>query len=197
MVQVDVPAAFAVGQVFALLSKDYLRRESQIVLHRLSGPFNFYLACGFVPGGLYLLIGWPAWEVMYATPWLENPFDRWLATGAYVAFMVLLMAVGNLGFMLAHRWYRKGKDRLVVWGAAMGTALALLPFLLRWGVWWTIGTYDEIQGGQGYSFWSPPFFKGWLTIMSYLLVASVLSGWWFLRTGRRLAQAQDARERAA
>ena len=193
MVQVDIPAAFAVGQIFGLLSKDYLRKEPQIILDRLLGPFNFYLACGFVPGGLYLLVGWPAWEVMYATPWFEAPFDRWLATGAYVLFTIALMVLGNLGFMLAHHWYRKGQDELVVYGAVIATALALLPFLLRWGVWWTVGTYAEIQVGQGYSFWQPPFFYGWLTIMSYLFAAGILCGWWFRKTSRRLAQSMDAR----
>jgi len=62
MIQVDLPAAFAVGQVFSMLSKKYLVKETELFTSKLLGPFNFYLTCGFVPGGLFLLVGWPAWE---------------------------------------------------------------------------------------------------------------------------------------
>ncbi len=63
MVQVDLPAAFAVGHIYALLSKGYLKKEKRLFTNRLLGPLNFFLTCGFVPGGLFLLVGWPAWEV--------------------------------------------------------------------------------------------------------------------------------------
>lgn len=192
MVQVDIPAAVAIGQVFGILSKDYLRKEPHLVLNRLLGPFNLYATCGFAPGGLFLLVGWPAWELMYATPWFEAPFDRPVAAGAYVLFAVGLVLLANGGFLLAHHWYRTGKDRLVTYGAIVTAALALLPFALHWGVWLDIGTYADVHAGGGYSFWQPPFFYGWLVIMSFLIGAGVLSGWWFLRTSRRLASTLDA-----
>jgi hypothetical protein len=73
----------------------------------------------------------------------------------------------------------------VVWGAVLGAVATYLPFFVRWGVWWRVGTYQEFHAGGGYSFWSPPFFHGWLVVMSYLVVASVLAGLWFLRQGER------------
>lgn len=183
MIQVDLPAAFTVGHVFALLSKNYLKKEPNMFASRLLGPLNFYLSCGFVPVGLFLLIGWPSWETMYATAWIENPFNRPLAAGFYVLFMVLMILLGNIGFILAHHWYRKGKDRLVIYGSITAAILAFLPFLLRWGIWWKIGAYAQVKSGEGYSFWEPPFILGWVFIMSYLVIVTVITGLWFKKEG--------------
>lgn len=184
MVQVDLPAAFATGQLFALLSKNYLEKEPEILTSRLLGPFNFYMTCCFSPAGLFLLIGWPSWEVMYLTDWVERPFDRPLVAGFYVIFLMLILVLGNLGFTLGHRWIRLGRHRWVLWGAILGGLATVAPFLLRWGVWWTIGTHQDFLDGSGYSFWSPPFFWGWLVVMSYLAVSSVITGLWFLKQGK-------------
>jgi len=186
MIQVDLPAAFAVGQVMGLLSKNYLKKEPELFKSKLLGAFNFYLACGFVPGGLFLLVGWPAWEGMYATAWTENPFDRPWVAGFYVFFTITMMILGNVGYILAHYWYKKGKDTLVIWGAIIGVLLTGLPFLLKWGVWMNIGTYEQIRGGTGYNFFQPPFFYGWLAIMSYLFITGILTGLWFLKKGKQL-----------
>lgn len=186
MVQVDLPAAFAVGQIFALLSKEYLKKEPRTFTNRLLGPLNFYLSCGFAPGGLFLLVGWPAWELMYATGWAEAPYNRPLAAGFYVLFAVIMVVLGNVGFIMAHRWYQKGKDAWVVYGSISGVALTLLPFLLNWGVWLKIGTYAELASRGGYSFWQPPFFSGWLAIMSYLAVCTIGMGIWLSKRGSRL-----------
>lgn len=186
MVQVDLPGAFAIGQIFAFLSRGYLRREQSLFTNRLLGPFNFYLACGYAPVGMFLLIGWPAWEVMYVTGWVEDPYDRPWVAGFYVAFTLAMILIGNFAFILGHHWYRTGRDRWVVAGAAIGVALTVLPFLLRWGVWWRVGTWEEVRAGLGYSFWETPFFGGWAVIMSYLVVTTVGMGIWLARRGGRL-----------
>jgi hypothetical protein len=186
MVQVDLPAAFAIGQIFAFLSRDYLRRETHLFSHRLLGPLNLYLACCYAPVGMFLLVGWPAWEVMYRSSWVEQPYGRPWVAGFYVLFAVAMVLLGNLGFVLGHRWLRAGRDRWVVRGAAAGVVLTFLPFLLRWGVWWRVGTLAEIEAGAGDSFWQPPFFTGWLTVMSYFAVTLVLAGWWMRHRGNHL-----------
>jgi hypothetical protein len=186
MVQVDLPAAFAVGQIYALLSREYLKKEPARLTHRLMGPLNFFLSCCFAPVGLFLLIGWPAWEVMYVTNWVEEPYDKPLVAGFYVLFGVVMVLLGNLGFALAHGWYRQGKDRWVMYGAGAGLFLTILPFLLKWGIWMRVGTYEEIRSGSGYSFWEAPFFNGWAVIMAYLCVTTALMGLWFRYKGSRL-----------
>ncbi len=186
MVQVDLPAAFAVGQIFAFLSKDYLKKERSKFTNKLLGPLNCYLSCGFAPGGMFLLIGWPAWEVMYATDWMENPYDKPLVVALYIIFSISMVVLGNFGYILAHHWYQKGKDNWVIYGSIAGVFLTLLPFVLKWGIWWQIGTYAEIQSQLGYSFWKPPFFNGWLGIMSYLILCTIGVGVWFKKKGNRL-----------
>ena len=119
--------------------------------------------------------------VMYLTDWVEQPFNRPLVAGFYVVFLMLILVLGNLGFALGHHWIRLGRHRWVTCGAILGGLLTVLPFLLRWGVWWKVGTYQDFLSGSGYSFWSPPFFWGWLVVMSYLAVSSVIAGLWFLR----------------
>lgn len=184
MIQVDLPAAFAVGQIYAYLSREYLRKTPDILNNKLTGPLNLYLSCGFVPTGLYLLVGWPSWEAMYVTDWVENTFNRPFAAGFYVAFMISMIILGNLGFMLAHSWYRKGNDRLVISGSVAGVILTLLPFLVKWGVWWNIGTYKQINANQGYSFFDNPFFGGWVFFMVYMAVVTIGTGLWFRKKSK-------------
>lgn len=183
MVQVDLPAAFAVGQVFAFLSRDYLRQEPHKFSHRLLGPLNFFLACCYAPVGMFLLIGWPAWEVMYRSAWVEDPFNRPWVAAFYVLFGIAMVVLGNVGFILAHHWYRTGRDRWVLWGAAAGGVLTFLPFALRWGVWWQVGTWSQVQAGEGYSFWQAPFHAAWLGVISYMVVTLMLMGLWLHRKG--------------
>lgn len=187
MVQVDLPAAFAYGQVYAMLSRRYLKKERSLFQSRLLGPLNLFLSVCFAPVGMFLLIGWPAWEVMYSTDWMENPFDRPLVAAFYVLFEISMIFIGNAGYITAHAWYRREKDNLVLIGAITSSFLAILPFALRPGVWWNIGTYSQVQQGAGYSFWDSPFFGGWLVFMSYLAISSILAGIWFKKRGDALS----------
>jgi hypothetical protein len=186
VVQVDLPAAFAVGQIYALLSRDYLKKEPDIFKNKMLGPLNIYLSCGLSMTGLFLLVGWPSWEVMYTMGKAENPFNRPLAAAFYIFFVIGMMVLGNIGYMLAHYWYKKGKDKWVILGSIIGLIATFSPFLVKWGVWWKVGTYVEVTGGGGVSFWSPPFFYGWLAIMSYFTIVTILMGYWFRRQGSRL-----------
>jgi len=65
MIQVDIPGAIAAGQIFALLSRKYLKKEKNMFAHRLAGPVSWYFALFFAPVGMLLIIGWPARESMY------------------------------------------------------------------------------------------------------------------------------------
>lgn len=189
MVQVDLPAAVAVGQGFALLTTDYLKREASLATNRLLGPLNLYLVCGLAPAGLYLLVGWPAWELMYVTGWFENPFDRPLAAAAYVVFVMAMVVLGNASFMAAHSLIQRGRERAVRWATVIALLLTVLPFGVRWGVWLQVGTFDQIKASAGYSFWSAPFFPGWVCVMSYLALTTVAFGIWLRKVGNRMSPA--------
>jgi hypothetical protein len=176
MVQVDIPAAFTLGQFFALLTKKYLKSEKQLFSSRLLGLFTFYLTFGFIPVGMYFMVGWPSWEVMYVTGWVEHVFNNLPVIFFYIGFMMLMIILGEVGYIVGHLCFRKGKDTIVVIGAVAGTILTFLPFVVRWGVWWKIGTYAEFLTGTGYSFFKPPFVIGWVIIMLYWVIMTVVFG---------------------
>ncbi|WDP92725.1 MAG: hypothetical protein HUN04_24585 [Desulfobacter sp.] len=180
MIQVDLPAAFAIGQTYALLSKNYLKTEDHLFTSKPLGILNFYLGCGFVPGGLYLISAYPAWEAMYKTAWLDTPFNNPPVAYFTVIFVILMILLGNMGYIFGHWCYKTGKDSLVPLTMGAGYVFTVLPFILDWGVWMKIGTYEEvvIKGG-GYSFWEPPFFFGWAIIMAWLGLTTIGTGIWF------------------
>jgi len=186
MVQVDLPAAFAIGQTFSMLSKTYLKNEPNYMTSKLLGPFNLYLSTGFVPGGLFLLAGWPAWEAMYTVQWVENSYDNPLVAGFYVAFVIAMVICGNLGYLLGHYFYRKKWDQYVKYTLIAGIFLTFLPFIVRWGCWKKIGTFSEVTAGGGYPFGEAPFFSGWLCIMSYLFIVGTVVGLWFLKKSKKI-----------
>lgn len=186
MVQVDLPAAFTLGQLLALASSKYLKKTDGLVTNKLLGPFNIYLTAGFIPVGMFLMVAWPSWEVMYTTDWVENTFNNPMVASFYVVFMLAMIFLGNIGFMLGHYCYRKGKDKIVTYTAILGAFLTILPFLLRWGVWMQVGTYSQIQSKTGYSFWQPPFFYGWLFWMSYCAITLIIALAWFRKKGSNL-----------
>jgi hypothetical protein len=123
---------------------------------------------------------------MYVSSWVENPFNNPLVGAFYIGFVIIMILLGNTGFMLGHYFYRRKKDKLVILGAIIGGVLTVLPFLLRWGVWWQVGTQSEIETSMGYSFWEPPFFHGWLIFMSYLAVTTVLALIWFKKVSKKI-----------
>lgn len=186
MVQVDLPAAFAVGQIGAMLCKDYLKKEPRKFTNKLLGPLNFFFSCCYAPVGMFLLIGWPSWEVMYWTDWPEKPFNRPLVAGFYVLFGIAMVVIGNVGFILAHHWYRNNRDKRVIFGAAMGIILTILPFLLWRGTWLKVGTYAEVIGGAGKSFFSLPFFPAWFVIIGYMCFTIFIMGVWLRKWGNKL-----------
>lgn len=179
MIQVDLPAAFAVGQIYAFLSSDYLRKEKRFFTSKPLGMLNFYLSCGFVPGGLYLISAYPAWEAMYKTGLLDTPFNNPPVAYFTLFFVMMMVLLGNAGYLIGHWCYRNGKGKIVPITIAAAIFLTVLPFLLNWGVWMKIGTYEEVISGGGYSFWEPPFFYGWAIIMSWLTLTSITTGIWF------------------
>ena len=173
MIPVTLPAAITLGFIFSFITKKILKEEAELFHHRLLGFFNIYIICGFVPAGMFFLTGWPSWEMMYLTGWLENAFDRPLVAGFHVAYYVLMILLANTGFILGHYLIRKEKETFVIIGLVSGALVTIVAILLRLNVFFTIGTYAEIQQNRGASFVEGPFFIGWIIIMSYMALTTV------------------------
>jgi hypothetical protein len=110
---------------------------------------------------------------MYVSGWFEKTYNNPPVGVFYIAFMMIMVLLGNAGYIVSHYLYQKGKDKTVTLIAWIAGFLTILPFLLRWGVWWHVGTFDMIQKGSGYSFFQPPFFYSWLGLMLYFLFATI------------------------
>ncbi|MDP2992302.1 MAG: hypothetical protein Q8N82_02935 [Deltaproteobacteria bacterium] len=186
MVQVDLPGAFAAGQIFAFLSRGYLKKEKHLFMHRLMGPMAVYFALLFAPAGLFLLICWPAWECMYRWEWVEKPAGNPSVSFFYVGFYMAMVVIGCASYMLAHRLYRQGKDRTVKRLCAAGVIVTLLPFFLRPFTWYYVGTYAQYHAlpRQTATFGTPSFFFSWLGAMGYFIIASVFFGLWLKKKSK-------------
>ncbi|MGA1874146.1 MAG: hypothetical protein ACMUIA_00900 [bacterium] len=72
-VQVELPAALAMGQVLAMAGKKSLKTGQKAVRNRFLLLTNWYMSLIFGTTGFFLLVGWPGWETMYRWAWVENP----------------------------------------------------------------------------------------------------------------------------
>lgn len=178
MIQIDLPVAFTVGQIFAFVSREYLKDTPEKFTNKLLGPVNLHLSCGFAPAAIYFSVGWPSWETMYITDWVEKAFNQPIVAASYALFIVSLILLGNLSFILAHYCYEKRKDHLVIGGIIIGLIFFVLPLIRRWPIWIQIGTYAQVHSNQGYSILQNPFFGGCLIAVSYFLVSTILTCIW-------------------
>ena len=191
MVQVDIPGAFAVGQIFAVLSKKYLIREENKFTHRLMAPIGWYFALIFAPVGMFLLFGWPAWESMYWWKWVEQPAFNSPVAFFYLAFYLAMVLIGNMSYIIGHSLYRKGKDKIVTILAVLGVIATLLPFFLWPLTWYHVGTYAQYHAVPRQTttmFATPSFVFPWLGIMSYIAGGSVIFGLWLKKHSKKLTE---------
>lgn len=190
MVQVDIPGAFAAGQIFAVLSREYLKQEESRLTHRLGGPIVTYFSLMFAPVGLFLLICWPAWESMYWWEWVQRPATDPLVSFFYIGFYFAMIVIGVASYALAHTLYRQGRERTVLVLAAAGVVATLLPFILWPFTWYHVGTYADyhaVPKRTTVMFHTPAFFNSWLVIMGYFFAASIAFGLWIKRFSRGAA----------
>ena len=191
MIQVDIPGAIAAGQIYALLSREYLKNEQERFTHRLAGPISWYFALFFAPVGMFLLVGWPAWESMYWWEWIERPAFNPPVAFFYIAFYLSMIILGNASYFTAHALYRRGKDGTVKLLAVLSVIATLLPFFLWPWTWYYVGTFKEYHADPRETetlFKATSFFWSWLFVMGYFVVTSVVFGVWLKRFSSRIAK---------
>lgn len=189
MVQVDIPAAFAVGQILAILSKRYLKKENLKFFHKLMGPLNWYYTFIFAPVGMFLLVGWPGWECMYWWKWVERPMFNPFIALFYVLFYMSMVAIGNFSYILAHHLYLKGKEKIVNILTVIGLIGTVLPFILWPFTWFHVGTYDQYHAVPRQTtsmFKTPSFFYPWLFIMGFFVIGTLGFCFWLKKKADRM-----------
>ncbi len=191
MIQVDIPGAFAAGQIFAFLSKEYLKNEEHKLTHRLMGPVGWYFSLMYAPVGLFLLIGWPAWEGMFWWKWVEEPAFHPPTAFFYIGFYFAMILIGHASYVFAHSLYRKGEDKTVKILVIVGVVLTLLPFVLWPFTWSHVGTYDQyhsVPKATTPMFSTPSFLYSWMAVMGYFVMASIVFGIGLRKFSLKLSQ---------
>jgi hypothetical protein len=168
MLAIDIPIAMLSGFALAESGKGMLKSEDRMQ-HRFMSTAVLMFAVFFItPVPFYFFLGWPAWEVNFLWSWPDDLHHSPLR--AAVSFLVFLLTVGPayLAFLIGKQWLRKGRDRLVraayVFMLLLVGAIVLLTRDITFNI---AATHEEYQAGQFYSFWSHPFFTGWLLVTIY------------------------------
>ncbi len=168
MLAIDVPIAMLSGFALAESGKRMLKSDDS-VQHRYMGAAVLLFAVFMItPVPFYFFLGWPAWEVNFLWRWQDSIHDSPLRAG--VAFLVFLFTVGPAygAFLIGKHWLRKGWDRMVRAAyVSMFLSVGAIVLLTRDITFNIASTYDRYEAGQFYSFWSHPFFTGWLLVTVY------------------------------
>lgn len=191
MVQLDIPAAFAVSMLFVDLGRKRLKGEAERSPGEKPGAYYQFLFrsiffAGFVisPAGLYLLAGWPGWEQLY---WSRR-FEELILQGWFNAllpafFIMSIVLAGYLGHILGYRLITTGKEKYLRPAYIGVLVLSAIPVLLSYPAFLLVGTYDQYHNLNGQTreamtaVWKNPydFSVGWLGVMIYFATALIYS----------------------
>ena len=168
MLAIDIPISLLAGLVVAESGKNMLKGNDPDQHYFMKSTVLLFAAFFITPVPFYFFLGWPAWEVNFLWRWQDNIHDSPLK--AAVSFAVFLLTVGPtyIGFLVGKYWLRKGNDIYVRIGyILMAVLVGIIVFVTR-GITFNIAsTYEKFQAKEFYSFWSHPFFTGWLLVTIY------------------------------
>jgi len=172
MFQVDIPAAFAMGQVLAMVGRKSLKMGHQSTYDRFLLWTNWYVSLIMGPTGLFLLVGWPGWETMYKWSWVENPQFHSMVALFYIAFLMMIVVLGNAGFMMSYGLLRRNRDGVAKTIMVLSILLALAPFL-DFNATLHIGTYQTYHAGTAPLVFGTSFIMSFFGIMLFWVIGSI------------------------
>jgi hypothetical protein len=168
MLAIDIPIALLAGQALAESGKNMLKSDDPNHHYFMKSIVLLFAVFFITPVPFYFFLGWPAWEVNFLWQWQDNIHDSPIK--AAVSFAIFLFTVGPtyIGFLIGKYWLRKGKDVLVRIGyILMAVLVGVIVYVTRDITFNIASTYDKFQAKEFYSFWSHPFFTGWLLVTIY------------------------------
>jgi hypothetical protein len=137
VVQIDIPIAFAVGQMFADAARQQLSTGQPTPYYQTLAYTNIFTGLFFAPIPIYFLVDYFAWETTY----MCDPAGVTRFFIPMVLFALILAA--NLGFWLSNALIQKGRARigriiyLLVWIYSLAWIFGNWPRATR------IGTYAQ------------------------------------------------------
>jgi hypothetical protein len=188
MLAIDVPIAILTGMALADAGRDLLRDGDRAKWNTMRSTVLLYTFCCLTPIPFYFFMGWPSWETNYLWRWPDSLLDSPLKA-AGVAFGVFILTAGPayLGLKLAAYLIRK---RLAAWVrigcAVLALLVGLIVFLTRDITFNVASTYARHEAKQFYSFWSHPFFVGWLIVTVYFWGTLAACYWWIRKRGQKM-----------
>lgn len=180
MLAIDVPIAAIAGLALADGGRPMLAHgdASQRRFMRLT-TVVFAVFC-ITPIPFYFFLGWPGWETSFWWSWVDRMHNSPAIAGA-VTLGVFLVTVGPAVLALeAGAWLiRKGRPALVRAGIAVfGLLTIVILYLIRDETFAVAATYAGFHAGRTFSFWSHPFFTGWLITALYFWVSLAIVYLW-------------------
>lgn len=173
MLAIDLPISVLTGMALADAGRDLLRSGDRAKYEALRNTVLLFAVFFITPIPFYFFLGWPAWETNFLWKWPDNLLDSPARAGV-VAFGVFLLTVGPayLGLRLGALLIRRGHDRWVKIGCGALLALVGVIILATRDITFNIASTQEKYVAQDfYSFWSNPFFLGWLLVSLYFWIS--------------------------
>jgi hypothetical protein len=128
VVQIDIPIAFAVGQMFADAASRQLSTGQPEPYYRTLAITNVFTGLFFAPIPIYFLVDYLGWETTYM-------YDPTRLTRFFIPLVLfVLILAANLGFWLSNALIRKGR-------AGIGRAIYVLIWLYSLG--WIFGNWPR------------------------------------------------------
>ena len=137
MVQIDIPIAFAVGQMFVDAANRQLKTRNPEPYYRTMAVTNIFIGLFFAPIPVYFLVDYFGWETAY----MVDP-DRVTRFFTPIVLVAVTLAA-NLGFWLSNALIQRRHERVdrmiydLIW------IYALVWILGNWPRSTRIGTYTQ------------------------------------------------------
>lgn len=171
MVQVDVPIAFAIGQLFAdAAQKQLLTRRPEYYLSALVKNNLFHIFFfSWIP--VYFLVNYFGWETTHMW-WYKDSITDY--PFFLPIFLLTFFFAANSGFCISVFLIRKNK---LSWVRIMYVCIFMYTFLWIFGLWTRtsyLGSYNEWVQGTARRVWDTSGGENFIYVLFFTLVV------WFI-----------------
>jgi hypothetical protein len=184
MVQIDVPAAFAVGSFFADAARRQIQRGDRGALHSAWVQQNIFQAFFFVWIPVYFIANYFGWETTHM--WWDA--DSVAAYPFFLPlFLLIFFAAANAGFLLGVKLVRAGRVKL-----NRASYLGILAASAAWILGQTnstfkLGSYAAWKAGEAPWFYQDATFLVMLIFVMIVWMSGLV--YFYRRLSRAGAQA--------
>ena len=184
MVQIDVPAAFGVGCVFADAARRQLQSGAPALFHDAWVKQSVFQTFFFVWIPIYFIANYFGWETTHMW-WHEGAV--WAYPYYLPVFVLVFFMAANAGFLLGVYLVRSERVK-VVRGIYFGILFASAAWILgQWGRSARLGSYDEWKAGEAVWFYQDDTFLFMLIFVMLVWMTGLgMFYYWLYKAGKAL-----------